>query len=116
MFWYNLFVEYNKSTFNLPDFTNRWLGGNGTGYLEAGLPNITGTVGMSTLVPLFTSNAVSGAFSLDGRSYSYTTAFSAGTATSWGNATFNASSSSSIYGNSTTVQPATCKTYFIIKY
>ena len=29
---------------------------------------------------------------------------------------FDASDSNPIYGNSTTVQPATCKTYFIIKY
>jgi len=28
----------------------------------------------------------------------------------------DASRSNSIYGNSTTVQPATCKAYFIIKY
>jgi len=29
---------------------------------------------------------------------------------------FDASRSSSIYGNSSTVQPATCKCYFCIKY
>ena len=35
----------NKATFNLPDLANRFLEGNGYGYVEAGLPNITGTVG-----------------------------------------------------------------------
>lgn len=80
------------------------MGGNGTGYLEAGLPNITGNTGYIAGYP-------SGAFY---SGVSYHTGGLQGDLNS--GVAFDASRSSSIYGNSTTVQPATCKTYFIIKY
>ena len=95
-------------TFNLPNLTDRFLEGNGSGYIEAGLPNITGdpfTGGDGTFKP-------SGAFykgSAKNIKQMYT------------NATrealyFDASLVSSIYGKSTTVQPPACKCYFCIKF
>ena len=102
-------IKY-KLTFNIPNFTNRWLGGNGTGYLEAGLPNITGSInGWESNTSTYSH---SGAFKLN-------KTVSGGEKNGNGvyvHTDFNASWCSTIYGNSTTVQPATCKTYFIIKY
>lgn len=64
-------------------------------YYEAGLPNITGNM---TYVY---GNSANGAFSLSG-SYGNV---AGGNSPSWKQLIFNASSSNSIYGNSTTVQP-----------
>lgn len=74
------------------------------GYVEAGLPNITGGIGLST-----TQMSSSGAF----------THWQSGGAQGWdgwnnyGNRGFNfdASRSSSVYGNSTTVQPPATQMY-----
>lgn len=100
-------------TFNLPNLTNRFLEGNGRGYLEAGLPNITGTTkivgdqGIRNADPqgaFYTGGSIGSGIPTR---YSSFEGFRIG---------FNASRSSSIYGNSNTVQPATCKCYFCIKY
>lgn len=63
-------------------------------YYEAGLPGITGTVG-----PI--DGTATGAFRLDGIALSYGGTLMANSKAS----TFNASRSSPVYGNSTTVQP-----------
>ena len=74
--------------------------------VEAGLPNITGTFrGINY-------GDASGAFTLQSSNYGYAN-FNAhnGDVTKW---TFNASRSSSIYGNSNTVQPQTIKVLYYI--
>ena len=77
--------------------------------VEAGLPNITGNISWVTGVE---GLAVSGVFS--GNLHSYKTGHSSGNSTAGGTITFNASRSSSIYGNSSTVQPQTIKCYYYI--
>ena len=94
-----------KST--VPDYRNRFLEGSGAAgtVIEAGLPNITGT-----FVAVFKGNPVSGAFS--SKSGGHTKA-----KTDWDGQTilFDASRSSSIYGNSTTVQPPAVTVRYFIK-
>ena len=100
-----------STTFNLPDFRDKTMwgaNGNLNSTLAAGLPNITGTIsgmggGGYGASGVFTSSASS----------------SQGWGDSKGNNKFNfnlnASRSSSIYGNSTTVQPpALCVNVFIL--
>lgn len=96
-------------TFNLPNYTDRVAQGLGRGYVEAGLPNITGSVNVNGVY-----SGASGAF--------YST-YQGRTAHGWdGNGTdqstytLDASRSSSIYGSSSTVQPPATKSYWIIKY
>ena len=73
------------------------------------MPNITGKTTNGAL----TANAVgSGAISTT----SQTVYKISGGAFECKDIYFDASCSSSIYGNSSTVQPATCKCYFMIKY
>lgn len=94
-----------KST--LPDYRNRFLEGSGAAgtVIKAGLPNITGT-----FVAVYQGNPVSGAFS--SKSGGHTKA-----RTDWDGQTilFDASRSSSIYGNSTTVQPPAVTVKYFIK-
>lgn len=107
---------WKNSTFNLPDLSDRFLEGNGFGYIEAGLPNITGQFGVvSTNSTHVVMDDYSGSFYGNGYAANY--ASMSGSATGTGARTkFDASRSSSIYGQSSTVQPATCKCYFMIKY
>ena len=95
-----------KST--VPDYRNRFLEGSSTPgtVLEAGLPNITGK-----FVAVFRGNPVSGAFSNLG-SGGHTKA-----KTDWDgqNILFDASRCSSIYGNSSTVQPPAVTVKYLIK-
>ena len=107
---YLSFLRYDYSTFNLPDLNNRFLEGNGFGYIQAGLPNITGAfAGLRT----DGGKTGTGVFQNNGNYYGYASANGSATNNSL---SFDASRSSSIYGNSNTIQPATCKCYFIIKY
>ena len=111
-FYFRLFY----STFNLPNLTNRFLEGNGTGYIQAGLPNITGSMqflgdgntgfwgDQSTNSAIYSSGSTNA--SIPGGGVNTTKKY----------ISFNASYSNSIYGKSTTVQPSTCKCYFVIKY
>lgn len=107
------FTGGTGSTFNLPDMRDRFAEGAGGTYsvgtaVAAGLPNITGEFTGSA------SNSISETFSvvsastgylqLD-KSYSDCRIYS-----------FNASRSSSIYGNSTTVQPPALTLLPCIKY
>lgn len=85
-----------STTFVLPDFRNRAIwGSNQFGYIDAGLPNITGNS------EWFAGNNISGA---------YTKGLSKNVLNNNGRVTlaeliFNASQSNPIYGNSDTVQP-----------
>lgn len=111
--------QSDSTTFCIPDLTGRTVFGiaeDGTlgDYLEAGLPNITGSV--QTMNSRMSSGG-SGAFT--GSDGSRTGSASAYGGTDYGgNATlrFNASNSNSIYGKSTTVQPPAIVTNFLIKY
>ena len=99
------------TTFNIPNLVNQFPEGNGQGYEDAGLPNITGTAATDG----FTINNLdpTGAFYNAKMTY---TGRSGSTTTQSNGLGFDASRSSSIYGNSTTVQPAACRVNFIIKY
>ena len=98
-------------TFRIPDYnvTKRFLqpSQNAGSIVEAGLPNITGTIGAIGL----TGANYSGAF------YKYS---SGGVLANNGEpdytAGFNASRCSAIYGNSTTVQPPAQGVHICIKY
>lgn len=96
-----------STTFNLPNFQNRTIwGGASAGYLDAGLPEIYGKVGVTKNV----SN--SGAF--------YTSGTSGDNPDSGGEADptlyFSANRYNSIYGNSATVQPPSIKVRVYTRY
>lgn len=105
------FGEGNGSTtFNVPDFRDKTLwGANGNlmSILAAGLPNITGGLSIGAL----TANA-SGAI----RAQSSGVKRSTTDASNSSGFDFDASRSSSIYGNSTTVQPPAIAVNIFIKY
>lgn len=91
----------------LPDFRNRAIwGSNGFGYINAGLPNITGTAGV------ILSRDQNGAFYSDKDQ-----TLNVGTG-GWvsGMVHFNASRSSSIYGGSDTVQPPAIKVRVVTRF
>ena len=97
-----------STTFNLPDFRNRTIwGANSFGYVEAGLPNIEGDLischGGAT--GAFTETKLSNS-DIRGASGSY----------SRYQHHLDASKSSSIYGNSTTVQPPAVKVRVVTRY
>lgn len=95
--------------FQLPNFKGRTIwGGDTLGYIEAGLPNITGRMGTTDI------NGVSstGCFYRSGRSGKLENE----TGQSDPNVYFDASRSSSIYGNSTTVQPSSIKVKVYTRY
>lgn len=92
-----------STTFKLPDFRNRavW-GASNFGYIEAGLPNIQGSIGING------GNYVApeGVFYYSGSNAQKHTA---NTGTNNARVAFDASRISSIYGNSNTVQPSAIK-------
>lgn len=94
-----------KST--LPDYRNRFLEGSGAAgtVIKAGLPNITGWIcgGWMSGYGVFANNGYAQA-SGDGHGYPPSDS-----------CTFDASRSSSIYGNSTTVQPPAVTVRYFIK-
>ena len=105
-----------KST--VPDYRNRFLEGSGAAgtVLEAGLPNITGTFGQDDYVgsPHYSSKKFSGAF--------YSKGYISGGLSKDGGVSnglyltnIDASRCSSIYGNSTTVQPPAVTVKYFIK-
>lgn len=94
----------DTNNFILPDFRNRAIwGADGFGYLEAGLPNITGTIAFSGLQ--WVSNAT-GVFTSSTLSNGNTAPHQSSTRY---RLNLDASSSNSIYGNSETVQPPAIK-------
>ena len=108
-----------STTFNLPNLVDKFVEGSATAGTEksAGLPNITGSF------DLFIANnahirpdMASGAFSKSG-TYGYVSSGGiSGNPSDLGQIDFSASSSNSIYGNSTTVQPPAVTMRYIIKY
>lgn len=108
-------------TFNLPNLVDKFVEGSATAGTEksAGLPNITGNFGFSTNYtasqPVF--YAGNGAFQgTDVLSNCATWGSASNTAQLPSRYSFDASRSSSIYGNSTTVQPPAVTMRYIIKY
>ncbi len=98
------------STFNLPDLTDKFIQGSDTAgtVKSAGLPNITGDATVTD-----GASMVNGVFYVDGTSARM---FSNTWNCSRNVVRFNASRCSSIYGNSTTVQPPALTMRYIIKY
>lgn len=102
-----------STTFNLPDFRNRTLwGAEDFGYIEAGLPNITADWG-NTFIRQNDNIAPRGAAT---GVVSNAKAFSNETENSINSIGFDASRSSSIYGNSSTVQPPSVKVRVKTRY
>jgi len=106
-----------STTFNLPDFRDRYAIGSGTNLtgtqVAEQLPNITGTF-LGGLAPNETGSGFTGAFSRTGSAPSKTSG------ASWGEsytnvADFNASRSSSAYTTNGKVYPASIALNFIIK-
>lgn len=99
-----------SNTFQLPDFQNKVPWGKADdatlGYIEAGLPNITGT--------FYSRGGGTGAFIDNG--YVATNPGGSGQGGQVRLEDFNGSRSSKIYGKSSTVQPPSVKTVFCIKY
>lgn len=100
-----------STTFNLPDFRNRAIwGADSAGYIEAGLPNITGTTVLTGVEGI----SAGGVFSAGGQNYGRNGGHENYTMTNTLN--FSASRSNSIYGNSTTVQPPAIKVRVYTRY
>lgn len=93
-----------STTFNLPDFRNRTLwGADSFGYIEAGLPNITGRGNFSADLAGGYSGAIKTiSYSSQGYNREHSGIMTTGIS-------FDASLSNSIYGNSSTVQPPSVK-------
>lgn len=100
-----------STTFQLPDFRNRAIwGANSFGYIAAGLPNITGT---------YPTGSGSRAESFTGSFYWISEGPIPGEGGGSGKddiGGFDASRSSTIYGNSTTVQPPAIKVRVKTRY
>lgn len=104
------------STFKVPNLVGRFLEGANSDvgtYKDAGLPNITGSIG----VTIGSDDMASGAFYNNGTAgISKTHGASIYDEYYTSTKVFNASRSSNIYGKSSTVQPASFKVNYIIKY
>lgn len=114
----------DSTTFNLPDLTDKTVwGGNSEavgGYKEAGLPRITGEL-LQDGVDADTNNGLiwggNGAFYVGGQQDNNAAAYTpSSTHRRPKRMGFDASRSSSVYGNSTTVQPPAAVMQFCIKY
>lgn len=101
------------TTFNLPDMRDKFAEGSGTytvgTAVEAGLPNITGNLYLVT-----GSNGCTGSFYFTSSTNSRISASVVANANN--DIGFSASKSTSIYGNSTTVQPSSLVLNYVIKY
>lgn len=108
------------TTFNLPNLQDKFIqgssGNNTVGTIkEAGLPNIEGElVSINAGISNFKGTEfVNGAFSTQSK---WNNINGSGNTDSYGEVSFNASRSNSIYGNSDTVQPPAVVMNYIIKY
>jgi hypothetical protein len=105
------------TTFNLPDMRDKFAEGSGTytvgTAVEAGLPNITGSSFIITVNPNRPSSlgCVDSSYVRD-----VWKLINGSSVIVWGDGQINASRSSSIYGDSTTVQPNSLIFNYIIKY
>lgn len=107
-----------NSTFNLPNLTDRFIQGSATAGTQkaAGLPNITGNVSYGGAVGLLyssSSDSASGSFYPNLQKTGGTLSTTSGSSYSFG---IDASRSSFIYGNSSTVQPPALTMRYIIKF
>lgn len=104
-----------STTFNLPDFRNRTLwGAEDFGYIEAGLPNITGSFQKDQIQVQNLNEAVGCISSVSSLQLYYVNVGTSSNEISRVN--IDASRSSSIYGNSTTVQPPSVKVRVKTRY
>lgn len=106
--WYYILDTENKQ-FKLPRTKHAFTGLRDIvgGYVEAGLPNITGGI----YNVLGESHKADGAFSIASTWTHDLNATASGAVESGANCYFDASSSSSVYGNSDTVQPKATQMY-----
>lgn len=104
--WYYILDTANKQ-FKLPRTKFGFTGLRDTvgGYVEAGLPNITGSVGLGHLTANGGEGALRYEYGSNAANYGTTTSSNAV------NVRFDASRSSSVYGNSDTVQPKATQMY-----
>lgn len=102
--------------FAVPDFTDRVIWGSNSidtfNYISSGLPNITGTA--DKIITRSRAATGSGAFRYTNPTNDGID--SGGVDYRYGDYTFDASRSNSIYGNSTTVQPPALQSPIIIRY
>ena len=120
-----------STTFNLPNLIDRFVQGNATAgtVKSAGLPNITGAIGGGTGaggpagsgsgIGFLRDTMISGCFRPSTNAYGAESGSGGGTVPSGYpvlTANLDASRSSSVYGNSTTVQPPALTMRYIIKY
>lgn len=110
-----------STTFNLPDLADKFIEGSSTSgtVKTAGVPNITGRVGFRKFngdtAKVFYNDEGSFAQGTDIANPSNVIGSGSGSY-NLSNLTFDASRSSSVYGNSTTVQPPAVTMRYIIKY
>ena len=110
-----------STTFNLPNLVDKFVEGSATAgtVKSAGLPNITGEL-ITRATNYNVSSIIStanGAFSLSGNDQGKQDPVTQSSGqVERKKVNFNASASSSIYGNSTTVQPPAVTMRYIIKY
>ena len=106
------------STFNLPNLTNKFIEGSSTAGTTkaAGLPNITGYIGVRGCTNTTIFGTANGALSSETTTNLGDINMGTTSASHPTRLYFNASNSNSIYGNSTTVQPPALTMRYIIKY
>ena len=103
-----------STTFNLPDFRNRTLwGAEDFGYIEAGLPNITGEVNIVNNANLVNPSQLGALTTVSGKQ---ATQCASGSGLHNLKLSINAQNSNSIYGNSSTVQPPSVKVRVKTRY
>ena len=105
-----------STTFNLPNLVDKFVEGSATAgtIKNAGLPNITGELSTSGTLARGNGYTGTGAIAITKFSTSYC-GFSSDNGEVLGSFNIDASRSSSIYGNSTTVQPPAVTMRYIIK-
>ena len=110
--WYFV-LDQSNSAFYLPQTNGFFQFGGDGNFVEAGLPNITGDVGggQGSTTRMATGNIRTGAFANSSVASVKNFNDASGTDTKLTNINFDASRSSSIYGNSDTVQPNAVKGY-----
>lgn len=105
-----------STTFNLPNLQDKFVQGAGTNAvgteMNAGLPNIAGSFYLYT----YPGSSGTGSFTKTISNSSASTKLASGGEAPYSQITLNASRSSSVYGNSTTVQPPSVVMNYIIKY
>ena len=105
-----------STTFNLPNLQDKFVQGAGTNAvgteMSAGLPNITG----NHTTYDYNSSSSSGAFTKSVLNWNSSPRMEGSSNAPYSQITLNASRSSSVYGNSDTVQPPSVVMNYIIKY